>query len=309
MPKALVNGVNHHYLQVGEGPAVLMIHGLAANLAFWSLRIAPLLAGEFQVTTYDLRGHGYSDMPHEGYNASDLADDLGALIDHLDLPSVHLVGHSFGGDVLLEYAVRHPERVQTVTLADAVVPALRFPAVELQRHRRRGLQRRLSELGVDLPDGIDGEELLDGLADPRWSAARQAWSGAGQGFAPFSLWNGGSRAAARWRELLRSTTARQDLHRGTGLTREQLRAMRRRALAIYGERSRYLPICRELERTLPDCRAHTIPDAGHFYPILKPLLFAAELRRFLLGNEPEGQPVWARARAPRARRGRRGGGA
>ena len=82
MPTATVNQIALHFLQIGTGPDVVMVHGLAANLAFWNLAIAPALAQSFRVTTYDLRGHGRSDMPPSGYTMRDMVGDLHPQISH-----------------------------------------------------------------------------------------------------------------------------------------------------------------------------------------------------------------------------------
>src|SRR5215470_3923803 len=104
MPFANVNGIKFHFQRVGKGPDVVMIHGLAANLAFWYFRIIPFLMIDFCITAYDLRGHGKSEMSDSGYTSADMAADLDALLDHLGVEKAHLVGHSFGGQVALHYA-------------------------------------------------------------------------------------------------------------------------------------------------------------------------------------------------------------
>src|SRR3954467_11401922 len=112
MPKALLeSGLKLHYQRVGTGPDVVMIHGLTGNLAVWHLRIAPLLMDRFRLLTYDLRGHGYSDMPPTGYTADDMAGDLLGLLDRLEIERASLVGHSFGADIALYFAHHFPERV------------------------------------------------------------------------------------------------------------------------------------------------------------------------------------------------------
>lgn len=124
MPRATVNDVSIHYQQAGHGPDLVMIHGLFGNLAFWYLSVLPALVRDFRVTLYDLRGHGYSDMPRSGYTSSHMAADLKELLDHLGVKQAHLVGHSFGGAVALHFAVLHPIHVLSLTLADARVPSL-----------------------------------------------------------------------------------------------------------------------------------------------------------------------------------------
>ncbi len=70
MPKAtLTSGLRLHYQQVGEGPDLVMVHGLTGNLAVWHLRIVPELADRYRVLTYDLRGHGHSDVPADRLHA------------------------------------------------------------------------------------------------------------------------------------------------------------------------------------------------------------------------------------------------
>src|SRR5438309_10541706 len=97
MPKVLIeSGLTIHYQQVGQGPNLVMIHGLSGNLAVWHLKMVPLLRDHFRVLTYDMRGHGYSDIPPTGYSTSDMAEDLELLLDELGIESCYLVGHSYG---------------------------------------------------------------------------------------------------------------------------------------------------------------------------------------------------------------------
>src|SRR5690606_30281074 len=94
-------------------PQVVMLHGLVIdNLSSWYYTIAHPVALAADVHLYDLRGHGRTDMPADGYTVADNVDDLVALLDHwgIDEP-VHLFGNSFGGVVALALAHRHPERV------------------------------------------------------------------------------------------------------------------------------------------------------------------------------------------------------
>ena len=102
MPKVVLgNGVKIHYQQIGEGPDVVMIHGLTGNLAVWHLQIIPQLMDRFRITTYDLRGHGYSEVTPAGYTGDDMAEDLRNLLDALDIERPALVGHSYGADISL----------------------------------------------------------------------------------------------------------------------------------------------------------------------------------------------------------------
>src|SRR6201996_7715975 len=108
-----------------SGPPVLFVHGNVSSSLFWQPTMLALPAG-FRPLAVDLRGFGDSDP--EPVDATrglrDYADDLAALIDALELTSVHLVGRSMGGGVLLQYLADHPagHRAASVTLVAPVSP-------------------------------------------------------------------------------------------------------------------------------------------------------------------------------------------
>src|SRR3954447_26799260 len=125
MPKALLkSGLKLHYQRTGRGPDLVMIHGLTGNLAVWHLKIIPMLMDRFRTLSYDLRGHGYSEMPPSGYSSDDMARDLEGLLDKLGIEQADLVGHSFGADIALYFALVHPERVRKVVAIEAAIPAM-----------------------------------------------------------------------------------------------------------------------------------------------------------------------------------------
>jgi pimeloyl-ACP methyl ester carboxylesterase len=104
-------GLRTHVAVAGpeSAPAVLLVHGWPQN--WWSWReIIPALAGRFRVIAPDLRGHGWTEAPRNGYEKEQLAGDLLALIDTLGLERVTWVGHDWGGWTGLLAALRAPER-------------------------------------------------------------------------------------------------------------------------------------------------------------------------------------------------------
>ncbi|MDW3215961.1 MAG: alpha/beta fold hydrolase [Ilumatobacteraceae bacterium] len=112
------DGVRLHYRESGRrsGPPVLMIQGLGADKHLWDLqRIA--LAPWFRTIAFDNRGAGRSDKPYGAYTMEQMADDAAAVLDHARVESAHVVGASMGGVISQIMALRHPDRVRSLTLA------------------------------------------------------------------------------------------------------------------------------------------------------------------------------------------------
>jgi pimeloyl-ACP methyl ester carboxylesterase len=101
----------------GEGPSLLLLHGLASSSHIWDL-VAPRLAGSLRVIAYDQRGHGRSGKPSSGYGFHRTSADAAAVIRGLRLGRPVLVGHSWGANVALEVAVRHRAMVSAAVLLD-----------------------------------------------------------------------------------------------------------------------------------------------------------------------------------------------
>jgi pimeloyl-ACP methyl ester carboxylesterase len=101
----------------GEGRGVLMLHGLASSSHIWNL-VAPRLARGHRVVAFDQRGHGRSGKPSSGYGFERTTADAVAVIRGAGLRRPVVVGHSWGANVALELAVRHPRRVGGAVLVD-----------------------------------------------------------------------------------------------------------------------------------------------------------------------------------------------
>ncbi|HET9655874.1 MAG TPA: alpha/beta hydrolase [Kineosporiaceae bacterium] len=106
----------------GPGRAFLLVHGLASNARLWDGVAAELLRAGHRVVAVDQRGHGLSEEPAGGYDTDTCADDLAALIDALGLAGTQgaavVAGQSWGGNVVLSLAARHPGRVAAVCCVD-----------------------------------------------------------------------------------------------------------------------------------------------------------------------------------------------
>ncbi|MCY4640347.1 MAG: alpha/beta hydrolase [Chloroflexi bacterium] len=123
----------HHIDEGSGGPALLFIHGWLRSTADWSKQ-ARAFRGRHRVIRADLRGHGRSPAPAGGYTRRELAADVVALMDELDLASVVLVGHSMGCGVALEVAAAAPRRVCALALVDGVGPREPLTRAEIDAH-------------------------------------------------------------------------------------------------------------------------------------------------------------------------------
>ncbi|KAA0253783.1 MAG: alpha/beta fold hydrolase [Acidobacteria bacterium] len=103
--------------RAGEGDPVVLIHDGIVHAAGWD-DVLPSLSSQYEVIRYDRRGYGRSTAPSAPYSN---LEDLEALLRHLGLARVHLVGSSSGGGLAIDYALAHPEGVASLTLVGAVV--------------------------------------------------------------------------------------------------------------------------------------------------------------------------------------------
>jgi pimeloyl-ACP methyl ester carboxylesterase len=116
MPSAIVNGVDLYYECHGKGKPLMLIAGLACDSQSWQ-PVVEDLSRRYLVILVDNRGAGRT-KPHDvEINIQSIADDCIALIEYLGLSSVTLLGHSMGGFVALDCAIRHPEYISRLILA------------------------------------------------------------------------------------------------------------------------------------------------------------------------------------------------
>lgn len=110
-------GVKLWYESHGEGPAVLLIHGLGSSGRDWEPQLPALR--DFRVVTVDLRGHGRSSRAPVPISIAHFSADLSALLAHLGIDSAHVVGLSLGGGVAFQLALDDPDRVRTLTIVNS----------------------------------------------------------------------------------------------------------------------------------------------------------------------------------------------
>lgn len=267
MPKiTLSSGVRIHYQQVGEGPDLVMVHGITGNLAVWHLRIVPALSERFRILTYDLRGHGYSGTPPTGYSPDDMATDLLQLLEALEIERPVVIGHSYGADIALYLAARHPEAVREVIAIEAALPAMEelrahedwvgwqywVAALERAGHRvppeRRTDLRYLMHATIDLPK--------------QWGPLQ-----------------GLPRNPKPFLRLLEQTSLSEDYRRVGTLTLDRIPSVETPVVLMCAEHSAFLETFDYLRLHLPN--AHPVllerTEWGHFGPLEQPDLVAAHI--------------------------------
>lgn len=113
----------------GDGSPFLLVHGLASNGRMWDGVADRLAARGHAIVTIDLRGHGRSDKPADGYDFETITDDLRAVVEGLDLDRPVAVGQSWGGNLVLELAHRFPALTSGIACVDGGLIELseRFP--------------------------------------------------------------------------------------------------------------------------------------------------------------------------------------
>lgn len=122
MPRASVNQIHLYYEEHGpaDAPVLVLNNGILMTAALSWIFQTPALAKHYRVLLYDCRGQGQSDHPHEAYSMKQHADDLAALLDHLNIHSAHIAGISYGGEVAQAFALNYPLKTRSLILADTV---------------------------------------------------------------------------------------------------------------------------------------------------------------------------------------------
>src|ERR1700754_3028241 len=121
---AEVGDVRLHYVEAGDGPLIVLLHGFPEFWYGWRLQIAPLAAAGFRVVAPDLRGYNLSSKPDgvAAYGAGDLAADVRGLLQERGAESAFVAGHDWGGTAAWTLAMNHPEVVDRLAILNAAHP-------------------------------------------------------------------------------------------------------------------------------------------------------------------------------------------
>jgi len=272
-----IHGHSVGYRMAGDGPVLLLIHGIAGSSAAWR-EVMPTLAERYTVIAPDLIGHGHSAKPLGDYSLGAYASGMRDLLGALGVERASVVGQSFGGGVALQLAYQHPECCERLVLVDSgglgreVSWMLRFmtlpgseylmPVIFPSFVRRRGneLSRQLHARGVRL-----------GRIAEMWNAYA-------------SLTESDNRQA-----FVRTLRAVIDPGGQTVSAEDRLYlAARMPTLIIWGEQDAIIPVSHALAAhvAIPHSRLELIAEAGHFPHVETPERFLEVLLDFLDGTEP-----------------------
>lgn len=237
--------IAHDDLGTGE-PAVVLLHGLFANRTYYAAQVQHLIS-RHRVLNIDLRGHGESDVPSQGYTMDAMVDDVIRVCEEARVSRVVFCGHSF--PVALKAAVRRPDLAAGCVLLDGVVL---MP--EGQRKTLAGFARVLETDGWrDALLGFFGGELAAGAGE----RVRADIAAVPKVY-----------AAPLMREIASSDSA------------EELSRLQCPLLYVHGP----MPLDLDRLRTLrPDAKIESIPNAGHVLMLTAPEAVNAALDRFLEG--------------------------
>jgi len=165
------NGARFHVVDIGDGPAVLLLHGFPMFWWTWRRQLVALADAGYRAIAMDLRGYGGSDHTPEGYDPRTMAADIAGVIRCLGLPEAVIVGHGWGGVGAWSTAVLEPEVVRAI--APVCMPHPRqLKAALLRDHRQRSAMGYA--LGFQLP--FAPERSLTAHDGQRVSALISEWS-------------------------------------------------------------------------------------------------------------------------------------
>lgn len=143
---SIENMIDINYQLEGEGKTIVFVHGLSDNLQYWNI-LTNELKNDYQTLSFDLRGHGKSGLDDEDASIDLYQEDLYQLLKALDIDNAVFVGLSLGGNIILDFAINHPEMVNGLIIMSS------FP-----EHTEK-----LAEIFHDFEEGINKgfEEFFD----------------------------------------------------------------------------------------------------------------------------------------------------
>ncbi len=249
--------VRIHYRIYGEGPPLVMLHGLSSSSVDW-FPVTPMLADHHQLILIDLRGHGLSSLPlSRNFSIRRMAEDVWAVLDHLGIEQTAMLGLSLGGCVTLQAAILHPQRLSRIVLVNTFAKLRSAGGIDIWGKMKR---LYIAAQGMDKLAQFVASSLF---ADPEIRAVAQ--------------------------EQLRHNDVKAILRTMLALTRlnllRELPRITAPALVLIGDRDKTVPrrCAEELVAGIPRAQLVEVADAGHALPYDQPQAFIEHTLRFLDG--------------------------
>jgi 3-oxoadipate enol-lactonase len=254
-----INGIDTRYVldDDGSGSWMTFVHPLGADLSLWDQH-AGYFRSHYTVMRYDARGHGQSGVPAAPFTIEDLAHDLAALLDALGARATHLVGVSMGGMIAQQFALTHPRRTLSLTLADTT-SGYDDDTRQVLRERAANVRRDgfASQLDATLTRWFTDDyrrthpEVIEPIAEVLRGTPPEGYAAACEAIAGFDV-------------------------------RQQLGQIAAPTLVVAGRHDMNTPVAmnRAIAQAVPRARFETI-DAAHMAPIEQSRRFAALLESFL----------------------------
>jgi 3-oxoadipate enol-lactonase len=257
MPKIYVNGTTIGYDLTGEGPPLVLVHGLGLDRGMWRPQIERFAATN-TVLAFDTRGAGESGPLAGGGVLARQAADLEGLLTRLAIPRVVLCGISYGGVLTQEFAVTYPQRLAGLVVVDS------FPDMKLANPLRRlglRLSTTIASVALLLPPAVMVPAVR--RTYERWPLARDVVTGG-------------------YQRMRRVETARIRCAINRADYRSRLARVRCPALGIVGDGSTVLTeLMRGLTDSLPDAQLHIVGDSFDPTNLCQPEHFNRLLAAFL----------------------------
>ena len=264
-----LNQFHHQITGNREGHKLVFLHGLMGSAANWR-RIAAAFEDQFEVLTYDQRGHGRSFQPADGYHPRDYARDLARILDELGWSQIALVGHSMGGRNALEFAVHFPQRVKCLVIED-IGPEASSSAVD-----------RIERLLAAVPTPFASRTEMRQFFETQYPGLI-SWYPQAEVVSRFLQANIEQKPDGRQDWRFSKSAILKTLREGRNEDRwDAFANLQMPVLIVRGENSNDLSreVFARMQKTLPGSRAVEIPASGHWVHFDQPEAFIRVLKEF-----------------------------
>jgi pimeloyl-ACP methyl ester carboxylesterase len=272
-----IHGEEVAYRRGGQGPVLLLLHGIAGSSGTW-IATMRLLQRDYTVIAPDFLGHGESAKPPGDYSLGNHASGIRDFLHMLDIERVTVVGQSFGGGVAMQFAYQFPELCERLVLVDAgglgrevslLLRLITLPAVEYV-------------MPVLFPEFVRdwGDPVVRFFGDRGLRSARAV-----------EMWRAYRSLTQRDNRRAFVRTMRAVIDPGgqsVNATSRLYLAAHMPTLIVWGEQDRIIPVAHayQAHEVIPNSRLEIMPGVGHFPHAEEPVRFVELLRDFLSTTEP-----------------------